>query len=45
MRSVRQLTLGLIFSIGVPFTFAQGGIGPIRSSVPSANPRVAHRRL
>jgi hypothetical protein len=40
MRSVRHLTLGLVFAIGVPFTTAQIGIGPIRSSVPSANPRV-----
>jgi hypothetical protein len=40
MRSVRSLTLGLVFAVGVPITFAQVGIGPIRSSVPSANPRV-----
>jgi len=40
MRSVRSLTLGLILAIGVPFTSAQIGIGPIRSSVLAANPRV-----
>jgi hypothetical protein len=40
MRSVRSLTLGLVFAIGVPFAVAQIGIGPIRNSVPSANPRV-----
>jgi hypothetical protein len=40
MRSVRSLTLGLVFAIGVPFAAAQIGIGPIRNSVPSANPRV-----
>jgi hypothetical protein len=40
MRSVRSVALGLVFAIGVPFTSAQIGIGPIRSSVPSANPRV-----
>jgi len=40
MLSVRSLTLGLVFTMGVPFTLAQVGIGPIRNSVPSANPRV-----
>lgn len=40
MRSVRSLTLGLILAIGLPFASAQVGIGLIRSSVPSANPRV-----
>lgn len=38
MRSVRSLSLGLWFAIGVPFASAQIGIGPIRNSVPSANP-------
>src|SRR5215475_8237889 len=40
MRSVRSVALGLVFAIGVPITFAQVGIGPFRTSVPSANPRV-----
>jgi hypothetical protein len=40
MRSVRSVTLGLVFAIGVPLTFSQVGLGPIRHSVPSANPRV-----
>ena len=40
MRSVRSVALGLVFAIGVPFTSAQIGMGTIRSSVPSANPRV-----
>jgi hypothetical protein len=40
MRSVRSLSLGLLFAIGVPLSFGQVGIGPIRHSVPSANQRV-----
>jgi Bacterial protein of unknown function (DUF839) len=40
MRSVRSLSLGLLFAIGVPLSFAQVGIGPIRHSVHSANQRV-----
>jgi len=40
MRSVRSVSLGLFLALGVPLSFAQGGIGPFRHSVPSANPRV-----
>lgn len=40
MRSVRSVSLGLLLALGVPLSFAQVGIGPIRHSVPSANPRV-----
>jgi len=39
MRSVRSVSLGLLLALGVPLSFAQGGIGPFRHSVPSANPR------